>query len=119
MAPGGTGSIEIGIPYQYFLTTSGERMYNPTASKRCSSTCMNVFHSELVVDRLQIDYNNMVQDCISGQPIEIVCRQFYNPIVPEPQTGFFVVTYDGEVEARIIEESNDYEIVLDATNYRP
>lgn len=92
-------------------------MYNPTAVNRCTSTCMNIYHSELVVDRIQIDYDNMVQDCISSQPIEIVCRQFYNPIVPEPQTGFFVVIYDGEVDHRIIEESNDFEIVLDATNF--
>lgn len=74
MAPGGSGNIEIGIPYQYFLTTSGRRMYNPTATNKCSSSCMNIYESELQNDRIRIVYDNMVEDCISGKEIIINCR---------------------------------------------
>ena len=119
MPPGGAGHIDIGMPYQYFLTTSGRRMYNPTATNKCSSSCMNIFESELIVDRIKIIYDNMVESCIKGAPITISCRQFYNPIVPEDKSGFFIITYDNEVDERVIEESSKTEVVLDAKAFTP
>lgn len=80
---------------------------------------MNIFRSELVGDRIRIVYDNMVESCIKGAPITISCRQFYNPIVPELINGFFVITYDNEVDERVIEESSTTEVVLDARAFKP
>lgn len=60
----------------------------------------------------------MVQSCIKGVPITIICRQFYNPITPEVWPGFQVTTYDNEVALRIIEQSS-YSVALDATKFLP
>lgn len=57
-------------------------MYNPTASNKCSSSCMKITSSALENDVIRIKYDNMVQSCIKGVPITISCRQFYNPITP-------------------------------------
>lgn len=88
MAPDGKGTIEIGVPYWYILQQTGERMYNPTASNKCASSCMKITSSGLEGSAIQIKYDNMVESCIKGTPITISCRQFYNPITPEVWTGF-------------------------------
>lgn len=88
MAPDGAGVIEIGIPYWYIIQQTGERMYNPTASNKCSSACMKITSSGLENDVIRILYENMVRSCIKGAPITIICRQFYNPITPRKWEGF-------------------------------
>ena len=117
MAPSGEGTIMIGIPYQYYLTTTGQRMYSTTADDKCSSPCFNVKESTFQSDRIKIVYDQMVNECIKGTEIAITCRQFYNPVVPEPKNGFFIITQDSEGEPRPIEEIQN--VVLDATNFLP
>lgn len=91
-------------------------MYNPTAINKCSSTCMKIISSGLNNGVINIQYTNMVPSCISGTPITISCRQFYNPVEPRVWTGFSVTTYDAEVGVRIIEQSTQ-DAFIDATKF--
>ena len=94
MCPEGAGKIEIEVPTWYVVGNTAEYMYNPTANDRCSSSCMRVSNSEIVNDRIIINYDSMIPDCIEGTLIEIQCRNFYNPIVPKKTYGFNVFIYD-------------------------
>jgi hypothetical protein len=59
---------------------------------------------------ISIEYANMIPSCITGAPITISCRQFYNPVEPRIWQGFS--------EKRIIEQSKE-DAFLDATNFLP
>ena len=61
----------------------------------------------------------MTPDCIEGALIEIQCRNFYNPIVPEKTYGFNVFIYDNEVDQQVIESTENNKVYLDATGLLP
>jgi hypothetical protein len=67
MAPGGAGKIEIGIPFWYEVGSASALMYNPESLHECNSTCMTITSSILQVEYLNILYENMLPECISGK----------------------------------------------------
>lgn len=94
-------------------------MYNSAAKDKCSSSCMKITSSGLNTNgAISIEYANMIPSCITGAPITISCRQFYNPVEPRIWQGFSVTLYDSEKEKRIIEQSKE-DAFLDATNFLP
>lgn len=114
MSPSGAGKIEIEIPVWYQIGNTADYMYNPIAENRCTSSCMRVTSSELVNDRILVNYDSMAKDCISGHQIQIDCRQFYNPIVPELIYGFNVLIYDNEADSKLIELTENNKVVFNA-----
>ena len=93
-------------------------MYSPTATNRCSSDCFRVTYSGLVNAAINIEYEQMLPQCISGAEITITCSQFYNPITPEEWSGFSITTYDNQLESRIIEQTVG-DLKFDATQMSP
>lgn len=120
MSPGGSGRVDLTIPYWYFVDQTGEYMYNPTATNKCASDCMNIYESFLSISdgSIQIKYDNMLPACISGAKIQIRCRQFFNPIEPRKWEGFQLTIYDSEVKLAAIERSSS-KVALDASKYSP
>ena len=54
--PGGSGTIEVRFPYWFFLVSSGEYSYNPTAENKCTSECFRLTSSIISNDILTIVY---------------------------------------------------------------
>lgn len=107
MAPGGAGRIDLKIPYWYYVDNTGDYMYNPTATNKCSSDCMDIYSSFLSISdgSIQMLYANMPDSCIKGKEIIIKCRQFYNPVEPRKWDGFQFTTYDNEAVIAVIEQT--------------
>jgi hypothetical protein len=103
MSPDGKGTVQIGVPMWWQIGITGERMYSPTATNKCTSSCMDITLSKLQDASILVEYSDMKQSCISKAPITITCKQFYNPITPEIWEGFQVTIYDSEADSRIIE----------------
>jgi len=118
MSPSGSGSIEIEVPNWYEIGNTAQRAYNPTAAKKCTSSCMSITASGLVGDRILIEYEYMLDSCLRETEIVISCRQYYNPITPELINGFSINIYDDEIDKKIIEQTKG-DLFLDATYYDP
>lgn len=116
MSPTKSGVIELGIPFLWQMGMKNEIMYDGDAEDYCTSQCMTITSSRLKGTLISIEYDSMLDECISGKQITIECAYFRNPIYQDIWHGFYVKTLDtdnGEIDVSGLNPS------LDATSYKP
>lgn len=67
---------------------------------------------------ISIVYETMLDECLSGKEIEIRCRQFRNPIVPDKTGGYGITIMDENIPKKPI-ESTEEDVFMETSDYEP